>query len=224
MTTLQPKYARRRREAIAAAATIFAESGYHGASTQAIAERLGMQQGSLYYYFKSKEQALEEVCLLGVEGAWEQLKEIIERPEPVVARIRAVVRRHLYGLAVNCEALIVFNEQRHHLPAEPRQRLRTRVRRYRKLVQQLVEEGVAAGELRADLEPELAARALLGLCDSVAGWYKRTPNLDLNRVAERFADYFLGGTQAISNERQANRPMQSNEPQRPLKLVAQRRK
>jgi len=202
----QSKYDRRRREAILAAAAVFAENGYHGASTQAIAERLGMQQGSLYYYFDSKEQALEEVCLAGVEGAWEQLKEIIARPESVVARLRAVVHRHLYGLAINCEGLIVFNEQRHHLPAERRQRVRTHTRRYQNMLQQLIAEGIKNGELRANLEPELAMRALLGLCNSVANWYKHEPNIDLNHVAERYADYFLSGTQTTVPEQTSAHP------------------
>ena len=53
----------RRADAIVdAAANVFAERGYHGTTTQAIADVLGMRQASLYYYFPSKEAALELVC------------------------------------------------------------------------------------------------------------------------------------------------------------------
>ena len=60
-----------RREIIEAAARVFAERGFHGASTQDIADVLGIRQASLYYYFPSKEVALELVCLQGVEGFFE---------------------------------------------------------------------------------------------------------------------------------------------------------
>lgn len=60
---------KRRAEVVDAAARVFSERGYHGASTQDIADRLGMRQASLYYYFASKEAALEEVCTIGTEGA-----------------------------------------------------------------------------------------------------------------------------------------------------------
>ena len=50
---------RRADEIIDAAARVFAERGYHGTTTQAIADVLGMRQASLYYYFPSKEAALE---------------------------------------------------------------------------------------------------------------------------------------------------------------------
>jgi len=53
------KYARKKVVAIEAAARVFADKGFHGATTQDIASEMGIQQGSLYYYFKSKEQALQ---------------------------------------------------------------------------------------------------------------------------------------------------------------------
>src|SRR3974390_2612129 len=62
---------RRSREILAGAGRVFAQHGYHGATTQQIADLLGIRQASLYYYFPSKEVALEEVCFHGVEGILE---------------------------------------------------------------------------------------------------------------------------------------------------------
>ena len=55
------RYQMQRRQAIKSAAAVFAEKGFHGSSTRDIAEHLGIKQGSLYYYFGSKEEALGEV-------------------------------------------------------------------------------------------------------------------------------------------------------------------
>ncbi len=68
---------RRADEIIDAAARVFAERGYHGTSTQAIADVVGMRQASLYYYFPSKEAALEVVCARGVEGHAEAAEAIV---------------------------------------------------------------------------------------------------------------------------------------------------
>jgi len=65
---------RRAPQIIDAAARVFAERGFHGATTQDIADVLGIRQASLYYYFSSKEAALELVCLKGVEGFFEAAK------------------------------------------------------------------------------------------------------------------------------------------------------
>jgi AcrR family transcriptional regulator len=65
--TENQRYQQQRLQAIKSAAAVFAEKGFHGSSTRDIAEHMGIKQGSLYYYFKSKEEALGEVCLFGIE-------------------------------------------------------------------------------------------------------------------------------------------------------------
>ena len=75
----RPNPRRRSAEIIEAAARVFAERGFHGATTQDIADVLGIRQASLYYYFPSKEVALEEVCARGVEGFFEVLKARVPR-------------------------------------------------------------------------------------------------------------------------------------------------
>src|SRR5947208_11989078 len=72
----RPSARRRAPQIIDAAARVFAERGFHGATTQDIANVLGIRQASLYYYFSSKEAALELVCLKGVEGFFEAAKAI----------------------------------------------------------------------------------------------------------------------------------------------------
>ena len=83
LTTTRRKASQRRRapQIIEAAARVFAERGFHGATTQDIANVLGIKQASLYYYFSSKETALELVCLKGVEGFFDAAKAIAARPE-----------------------------------------------------------------------------------------------------------------------------------------------
>ena len=72
--TESQKYQQQRLQAIRSAAAVFAEKGFHGSSTRDIAEHMGIKQGSLYYYFKSKEEALGEVCLFGIEDYADHMK------------------------------------------------------------------------------------------------------------------------------------------------------
>src|SRR5712671_4810006 len=86
---------RRAPEIIEAAARVFAERGFHGATTQDIADVLGIRQASLYYYFPSKEGALELVCLKGVEGFFESAKAIARGPGSARERLGRLIRSHL---------------------------------------------------------------------------------------------------------------------------------
>src|SRR5258706_2664212 len=117
------RWERRYRDAVDAAAEAFAEKGYLGASTQDIAERLGIRQGSLYYYFTSKEAALAAVCQLGVDEFIAHLQGIVADPASSADQIRAAVANHLSPLRVRPKGdyVRVFLRHRHDLPDGPRQ-------------------------------------------------------------------------------------------------------
>src|SRR5262249_10828243 len=89
---------RRAPQIIDAAARVFAERGFHGASTQDIADVLGIRQASLYYYFPSKEGALELVCLKGVEGFFDAAKAIAAAPGRPSERLSRLIESHLSPL------------------------------------------------------------------------------------------------------------------------------
>src|ERR1700674_5126248 len=86
---------RRAPEIIEAAARVFAERGFHGATTQDIADVLGIRQASLYYYFSSKEAALELVCARGAEGFLEAAAIIASGPESATDKLRLLILAHL---------------------------------------------------------------------------------------------------------------------------------
>ena len=77
-------------EILDAAAEVFAEKGYHGASTTDIADKLGIKQAGLYYYFKSKDAALAEVCRIGVQDYVERLITISQSDISAEQKIRIV--------------------------------------------------------------------------------------------------------------------------------------
>jgi AcrR family transcriptional regulator len=130
-----PRTRRRASEIIDAAARVFAERGYHGASTQDIADVLGIRQASLYYYFGSKEEALEQVCMLGVEGFVERAAEIAAGPGSAAARIRALVAAHLAPLGDRRDYVRVFLRERGNLPDVSRRRVGRLSRRLERLIE-----------------------------------------------------------------------------------------
>src|SRR6266498_2998339 len=86
-----PRWERRYREVLNTAASVFAEKGYAGASTRDIAERLGVRQASLYYYFPSKEAALGAICELGVKDFISNLQAIIAETMSAADKLRAAI-------------------------------------------------------------------------------------------------------------------------------------
>jgi len=183
---------RRAPQIIDAAARVFAERGFHGATTQDIADVLGIRQASLYYYFSSKEAALELVCLKGVEGFFEAAKMIAARPERARKRLISLIESHLSPLIDRADFVKVFLNERQHLPRESRRRIGRWSRGLERIFEDVIKEGVAKGEFRADLDVRLATLAILGMCNAASSW-QRKENIDVNDIAEEFARLMTDG-------------------------------
>jgi AcrR family transcriptional regulator len=185
--------ARRRSEITDAAAKVFARRGYHGASTQDIADVLGMRQASLYYYFQSKEAALEAVCVSGLEDYAKRALAISKSGVASSEKVAALVFQHLAPLAERLDYTVVFLRERRFLPQPARKRIRAIEVRYERLIERIIEQGVAEGEFRSDLDTRLAALALLGLGNSAALWFAREPGTTVERVARSYIDLLVRG-------------------------------
>lgn len=191
---VRKNYARKKLAAIEAAAEVFADKGFHGATTQDIAEAMGIQQGSLYYYFKSKEQALQEVCEYNFAAYVERMQKICGKDQPFEAKILAVVTSHLSNYRGKSASMKVHNEQRLYLPAERRVLLKELGSNYRTLLEQVLQEGVQQQVIRNDIDSHFIAYSIIGICNSWGANLVRDDSLDLFETIEQCTDLILYGT------------------------------
>jgi TetR/AcrR family transcriptional regulator, cholesterol catabolism regulator len=184
---------RRTQEMIDAAAQVFAEKGYHGASTQDIADRLGIRQASLYYYFASKEAALELVCARGVEGYFERSKAIAAQSGSSADKLRALILQHLSPMLDRPHYVRVFQTQRQFLPEPSRRRIGGLARQYEQVLQRVIDEGIRAGEFRNDIAPQHVMLTLLGACNAATAWQGVISGMTVQLAADTIFALMLNG-------------------------------
>ena len=187
---------KRTEEVVEAAATVFAELGYHGASTQDIADKLHMRQATLYYYFPSKDAALELVCRRGVAGFIEKAQAVAESSDSAPEKIGSIMRSHLQALEEKLAYVKVFLNERQHLRDAARKKVGRLSRRYELIIQRVFESGVEAGVMRADLNCRFATLGLLGVCNAAADWYGKESGVAIAAIAKNFVDLILDGVRA----------------------------
>jgi AcrR family transcriptional regulator len=186
---LAKKRDRRRDEVLDAAAAVFSEKGFHAATTRDIADRLGLLPGSLYYYFDSKEAAFAEVCRRRGEGFNARLSAILAAPGSLAARVRAGILQHLQHNRPELIATIALGRR-----APPGAGgLGGLGRVYERLWERLFKSAVRARELPPEFDCRAAAVAVLALCNGAIHWYEKKTPREIERIAARFADYFLNG-------------------------------
>lgn len=195
------KWESRYREVRDAAARSFAEKGYLGAGTKDIAERLGIRAASLYYYLPSKEAALAAVCEHGITSFIDNLRNIIKSDRSGPEKLRAVVANQLSPLRKDPDGdyVRVFLRHRHELSEPAHKRMVGLAREFQALVQTVFAEGVAKGEFRHDLNPQLAMLALLGLCNSVIGARSLPRGVTIDSIMEAFCEILISGVGVDGN-------------------------
>ncbi|NNC54289.1 MAG: TetR/AcrR family transcriptional regulator, partial [Pseudomonadales bacterium] len=187
------RYQQQRLAAIHAAASVFADKGFHGASTKEIAALLGIKQGSLYYYFKSKEEALGEVCHFALGDYVQRMETIAASEQPFAAKLLATVTAHISSYREKNEALKVYNNERLYLPETRRVGLKELGSRYRQLLEGVFEAGQREGALRPAVDCHFAAQAVIGMCNAWGDHVVREPGLDLFDTIQKCTDLLLNG-------------------------------
>jgi AcrR family transcriptional regulator len=184
---------RRADEIIDAAARVFAERSYHGTTTQAIADVLGMRQASLYYYFPSKEAALEEVCARGTDGFVEGAERVMRMDVPPLEKLKLLIASHLARVETMPDYVRVFINERRYLPDASRKRVGRKSRRIERFFEQVIQAGIDDGSIRAGTDARLAMLAVLGMCNAVINWRESDRNRDIRGIASGFAEIVAKG-------------------------------
>lgn len=187
------KYEKHRQDAIRSAAAVFADKGYHGSSTRDIAEHLGIKQGSLYYYFKSKEEALAEVCLYAVRDYAQQMDSIAASDQPFEAKLIAAITSHVSKYREQNGAMKVYHAERLYLPDAKREKLYQLGSGYRQNLELVFEAGKKSGSVREDVDCHFAAQAVIGMCNSWGELIARDPSMDLFEVIQKCTDVLSNG-------------------------------
>ena len=183
----------RRRQILDAATAVFARSGYHGSRVSDIAREAGIAYGLVYHYFENKEEILRSVFEERFQSFLEVVVAIASRPTPAEDRLLSVAALILGGYRRQPDWVKVFTLeiQRTSRFAEPEQ-LRAVGRLFR-LVARILRDGQERGELRRDLDPDLACYAFIGGLEIIV----TSLVLDLLRVEGDADAYYLKVAQTV---------------------------
>lgn len=184
---------RRRQEIIEAAARVFHEKGYESTSIQDLADAVGILKGSLYYYITSKEDLLYEL----LQGVHEEALKNLERTDAVAGnalqKIRAFVTIHLTYNAEHLVGMAVFFQDFRSLNGERRCVIVEERDLYDNYLRDLIRQGQEEGLVCPDIDPKLAAIAVLGMMNWLYHWYRPGGERTAAELASAYADFVVAG-------------------------------
>ena len=178
-----------------AAISVIAEKGFFQARVSEIAERAGVADGTIYLYFKNKEQilmaAIDSPFVAFLERARTAAQDLSISPEQ---RLRRLCQLHLETLGENRNLALVFQTELRQSARFLAQFSRTRLVEYFDLIRSVVREGQAAGQFRAGVSDKIAANCFFGAIDEmVTSWMLSEHSYPLAGAADAVMDVILNG-------------------------------
>jgi AcrR family transcriptional regulator len=189
----RPKFARRRRQILDAAAQVFYEKGYEATSTRDIADAAGLLKGSLYYYVDSKEDFLYEISRATHAGALATVDRVRQVDGDALARLAALVREHLHYFVENRINATVYLREFRVLSPERQAVIAADGDSYLDYVRELLTEGQRDGLVALDLDVRLVSIGLVGMINSAWLWYQPNGALTSDEIADEFAKLVVAG-------------------------------
>jgi TetR/AcrR family fatty acid metabolism transcriptional regulator len=187
-----------KREAILRAAiTVFAHNGYFNSKVADIAREAGVADGTVYLYFKSKEEILHSIFDRSVDEALTAARKQIKLLGDAREKLRRIALLHLERLGADRDLAVVFQVELRGSTKFMEEFSAAGFAEYLTLIRNTFEEGQLAGIFRADLNPNVVAKIIFGALDEMAtNWILSKRRYKLAPMADQVLDILLNGVKA----------------------------
>lgn len=187
-----------KREAILRAATsVFACNGYFNSKVADIASAAGVADGTVYLYFKSKEEILHSIFDRTVDEAITEARAQIEHMTDPREKLRRIAHQHLERLGADRDLAVVFQVELRGSTKFMEEFSAAGFAAYLGLIRATIEEGQRAGDFRPELNAKVVSKILFGALDEMAtNWILSKRRYKLAPMADQVLDIFLCGVNA----------------------------
>jgi len=174
---------------------VFARKGFHNARVSEIASEAGVADGTIYIYFKNKDELLIKVFEESLSGIIKRFElELAQEPDPV-SRLKRFIWSHFELLEENQALAEVLQVELRSSNKFMKEYVPARFFEYLNIIAEILREGQQAGVIRPEISPGIFKRALFGALDELSlHWVLRKKGRDyLKSSAEQLCMIFLKG-------------------------------
>jgi TetR/AcrR family fatty acid metabolism transcriptional regulator len=194
INSMRPVISDKRAAILRAAITVFAHNGYFNAKVADIAREAGVADGTVYLYFKSKEEILHSIFDRSVDEAVAEAKKKLAASDDPREKLRQIALLHLERLGADRDLAVVFQVELRGSTKFMEEFSAAGFAEYLALIRSTFEEGQRAGLFRPDLNAKVVSKILFGALDEMAtNWILSKRRYKLAPMADEVLDIFLNG-------------------------------
>lgn len=193
MNRNKPKY----KQIVDAAVIAIAENGYHQAQVSKIAKQAGVADGTIYLYFKNKEDILISVFQEKMGLFVENLQDIIKAGNSPSEKLCKMIENHFRVLSSDRHLATVTQLELRQSNKEVRLKINAILKGYLVLLDEILIEGMVAGEFNSAMDVRIARQMVFGTIDEITTtWVMNEYRYDLMEQAPKVQKLLLNGLQA----------------------------
>jgi TetR/AcrR family fatty acid metabolism transcriptional regulator len=176
---------------------VFAKKGYFNSKVADIAGEAGIADGTVYLYFKSKDEILHSIFDRAMSEFIAEGRREIEAIKDPVGRLRRIAELHLERLGADRDLAVVFQVELRGSTKHMQEFSAAGFGEYLDIIRKTISDGQRAGTLRSEVKPIVAAKILYGALDEmVTNWVLSKKSYPLAPMAGQVLDVFLGGLES----------------------------
>lgn len=175
------------------AGAVFAEHGFYKATISQIAAKAGVADGTLYLYFKNKDDILYQYISYKTEIVFEKMRAAVEKGKNAEEKLRLLIRCHLEEFQRDKHMAVIFQSEARYL-RDIQSQIKDISKMYLDLLSDIIEQGQIEGAMRQDLFVGLVKRFIVGAVEGVIStWVTADGRYDLVSMADPLVDLYLTG-------------------------------
>ena len=190
----KPKHNGKTEKILDAAGKIFADKGFFQSTISMIAREAGVADGTIYLYFKNKEDLFIQFFNYKIRHFFSRLDEAVDKGANAKEKLRFFIQRHLEEFQNDRDMAILYQAETHNTKRIAEESIKEMSRLYLNLISEIVEQGQEEGWVRKNLYLGIVKRMMIGAVDEVINtWIHKKGNYDLASMADPLVDLFING-------------------------------
>jgi len=186
----EKKAEKKKKEIIQSALSIIAEKGYHATTMEDVAAKLLMTKGSVYYYFKDKQDLLFKSQKMLLEQSIQNIEEIMSKELPIIEKLQKVMVVHIEFLITERTGFAMGARPDQFFAGDQLQEIISLRQKYSHCIDKLIAQGIESGYFNK-VDTKIVRNIILGAMNYVIEWYSSDGSKDKNELAKSISDYLL---------------------------------
>lgn len=176
------------------AATVFAKEGFHQATVAKIAKTAGVADGTIYIYFKNKDDILVQFLNFKTRQVFSKFRQVMEQPHDAVTKLRNLIGQHFTAFQADIQMAVIYQSETRRNRQLVEKELLEVAKMYVDIVSAIIRQGQEEGIFNQNLHLPLARRMIVGTVEDVINsWILSGGKYELKPLADPLVELLTNG-------------------------------